>query len=225
MSLSWSTQTILNFVLSRLPHYSWIARTFPKVIEYVREHENDIQQGSLSENECLEQLLRIFPPKLGRLNLNTTTFLRTYFSDDPSGLQSYYPRVYDKFLNSIDAAAKALVDRRIGQDVIMAAHDDASADFLTQVRQELRLLVPLDDRNLDRLIGALKEKRTPFVRKTLASTLRNSLKLGTPDIDATLEAMKEIGIFEQHPTRGDQWRVGRLFKAALKMKYGSARTV
>jgi hypothetical protein len=58
----------------------------------------------------------------------------------------------------------------------------------------------------------------------LAGALRNSLKLPTPDIDGTLEAMKEIGIFEQHPTRGDQWRVGRLFKAALKMKYGAVRS-
>jgi hypothetical protein len=84
--------------------------------------------------------------------------------------------------------------------------------------------VPLDDRDLDRFIGALKEKRTPFARKTLANALRNSLKLKMSDIDATLEAMKEIGIFEQHPSRVDQWRVGRLFKAALKMKYGAARS-
>lgn len=223
LELSWSSQTILNFVLSRLPNYSWIAATFPGVVKFVRCHESEIQQDNVPEMTCLEQMLRMLPAKLGRLNLNTTTFLRTYFSDDPSGLQSYYPRVYDKFLQSIDAAKRPLVGGRVGQDVIMAAHDESSADFLTQVRQELRFLVPLDERNLDRFISALKEKRTPFARKTLASTIRNSLKIPMPDIDATLEAMKEIGIFEQHPSRPDHWRVGRLFKSALKMKYGAVR--
>lgn len=223
LELRWSTQTILNFVLSRLPHLRWIASTFSDVMTDIRQKENEIQQGSLTEDECFSLLLRIFPVKLGRLNLNTTTFLRTYFSDDPSGLQSYYPRVYDKFLERINESESELVDGRISQDTIVSAHDDASRDFLTQVRQELRYIVSLDPQELERFIATLREKRTPFVRAALANEIRNSLKIKKYRIDETLEAMKDIGVFEQHPNRADQWRVGRLFKAALRMKYGAAR--
>jgi hypothetical protein len=87
------------------------------------------------------------------------------------------------------------------------------------VRQELFFLTPLNERDLDRFIGALNAQETPFVRKELANRFRNSLKLPKDQIDRTFEAMREIGIFEQHPSRPDAWRVGRLFKAALKMKY------
>jgi hypothetical protein len=68
----------------------------------------------------------------------------------------------------------------------------------------------------------LKEGRTPFDRRTLAASMRNSLKIPKAHIDATLEAMKEIGIFEEHPRTPGSWRAGRVFKAALKMKYGRA---
>jgi hypothetical protein len=219
VELSWSTQTIFNFVLSRLPHLPWMAETFPRVVEYVRKHSADIEQGAISEDECIEQLLQIFPSKLGRLNLNTSTFLRTYFSDDPSGEVSYYPRVYHTFLDSIDKARAPLDAKRVRQDVILRAHDEASEAFLTQVRQELRFLAPLNERDLDRLLNALKGHGTPFVARTMRREIRNSLKLGLSDIEAAFEAMKEIGMFEQHPKLPDQWRVGRLFKSALKMKY------
>jgi len=219
IELSWSTQTILNFVLSRLPQLQWIAATFPAVVEYVRRNSSEIEQGAVSAEECMDQLLEIFPAKLGRLNLNTSTFLRTYFSDDPSGEVSYYPRVYHTFLESIDKARAPLERRRIRQDVILRAHDEASEAFLTQVRQELRFLAPLDDRDLDRLINALKGRGTPFVARDLRREIRNSLKLQLGDIEAAFDAMKEIGMFEQHPKLSDQWRVGRLFKSALKMKY------
>ena len=55
--------------------------------------------------------------------------------------------------------------------------------------------------------------------RTLRREIRNSLKLPLSEIEATFDAMKEIGMFEQHPKLPDQWRVGRLFKSALKMKY------
>jgi hypothetical protein len=225
LELSWSTQTILNFVLSRLPHLPWIASMFRSVIDDVVQQTADIEEGALSEEECMRQLLRIFPAKLGRLNLNTSTFLRTYFSDDPSGEASYYPRVYHTFLESIDQAKAPLEAARIRQDIILKAHDQASDAFLAQVRQELRFLTPLDDRDLDRLINALKGRGTPFVAKTLRREVRNSLKLPLPRIEAAFDAMKEIGMFEQHPKQGDQWRVGRLFKSALKMKYGRGLNV
>jgi hypothetical protein len=71
----------------------------------------------------------------------------------------------------------------------------------------------------DRLLNALKGQETPFVARRLRREIRNSLELPLPDIEAAFDAMKEIGIFEQHPKLSDQWRVERLFKSALKMKY------
>ena len=219
LELSWTTQAIFNFVLSRILDLPWISTTFPKVVNDIRARQMDIQQGAMPTEECMRLLLQIFPEKLGRKNINTTTFLRTYFSDDPNGEQSYYPRVYDKFLASIDMAKKPLVSGRINQEVIVAAHDEASADFLTQVRQELFFLAPLSEGELQRFINGLNAQETPFVRRELANRFRNSLKLPKSKIDLTFEAMHDIGIFEQHPSRPDAWRVGRLFKAALKMKY------
>jgi hypothetical protein len=222
LDLEWSTQTIFNFVLSRLPNLQWIRETFPKVVSDVRSLDNRIADGDVSEEECMRLLLRIFPKKVGRLNLNTATFLRTYFSDDPQGKESYYPRVYDTFLGSIDRAGvngAKLVSGRIDQAVIVSAHDEASNAFLQQVRQELRFLIPLDDGGLNRLLNALNGERTPFNPRDLGGRLRISLKLKKTEVDNTLEAMKSIGIFEIHPSLPGYWRVGRLFKSALGMIY------
>ena len=128
-----------------------------------------------------------------------TTFLRNYFSDDPSGEESFYPRVYQKFLQEIDAARAPLVDERVGQDVILAAHDVASEDFLRQIRTELRYLTPLDEGELVRVLGALKEQATPFVAKDFRRTMSNKLRLSRPKIDATFDAMKEMGVFRTAP--------------------------
>jgi CobQ/CobB/MinD/ParA nucleotide binding domain len=224
LELEWTTQAIFNFVLSRIPHYDWIAKSFPKVVADVEARRSAIEEGAVPEAECMRLLLRIFPTKLGRLNLNTATFLRTYFSDDPQGRESYYPRVYDKFLEEIDrrghSGSAKLVSGRIDQNTIMRAHDEASKAFLEQVRQELRYLVPLDEDKLNRLLNnALSGERTPFVPKKLGERLKVTLKASKPKIDKTLEAMKEIGIFEEHPSLRGHWRVGRLFKSALGMIY------
>ena len=209
-------------MLSRLPHLDWIAQTFPEVLEEVESLRSQIQDGTLDTGECRELLLKIFPQKLRRLNLNTATFLRTYFSDDPEGEANYYPRVYDTFLQKINQAGREgakLVRGRIDEHTIMKAHDEASKAFLQQVRQELRYLVPLDDASLDRLLNALNGRRTPFVQKELSSGLRVTLKLKKTEVDNTLDAMKRIGIFEVHPGLPGHWRVGRLFKSALGMIY------
>ena len=229
IDLQWSTQTILNFVLARLPHLEWFVKSFSGVLEEVRSLSNRLVDGAVSEPECMELLLRIFPKKLGRLNLNTATFLRTYFSDDPQGRESYYPRVYDTFLASINQAGLAgakLVGKRLDQNTILQAHDEASKAFLQQVRQELVYLVPLDDGSLDRLLSALNGRRTPFVPDVLGKELRIALKLKKVEVDNTLDAMKRIGIFEVHPSLPGNWRVGRLFKSALGMIYarGQERT-
>jgi CobQ/CobB/MinD/ParA nucleotide binding domain len=219
VELIWSAQSIFNFVLSRLPHLSWFAERFPDVIDFVSGETAKIEDGAVSEADCIAQLLKIFPEKLGRLNLNTTTFLRTYFSDDPAGEASYYPRVYHIFLDKINNAKPTLENHRVPQESILAAHDEASITFLQQVRQELKYLTSLPDRDMERLLSFLSGRGTPFVVRALQREIRNSLKLKMPDIEAAFEAMKEIGMFEQHPKAPTEWRVGRLFKSALRMKY------
>lgn len=222
LELEWSTQAIFNFVLSRLPFRDWIAKKFPEVIDEIRAQYSSIEQGSVLEEECMRMLLRIFPTKLRRLNLNTATFLRTYFSDDPLGRGSYYPRVYDTFLERIDQSGREgakLVGGRIDQDTIIQAHDEASRAFLRQVRQEMRYLVPLEESKLERLLGALRGEKTPFDPEELVGRLRVTLKEKKNAIYSTLEAMKGIGIFEEHPSLPGSWRVGRLFKSALGMRY------
>lgn len=225
--LSWTTQTIFNFVLSRIVDLPWFREQFTPVVKEIEARRTEIQQGALMTDECLALLLRIFPDKLRRLNMNTSTYLRTYFSDDPSGGEGYYPRVYDAFLASIDAAKIPLVEGRVSEVAITAAHDKASVEFLSQVRQELANFTPLRGAQLDRFLRAFNGKLTPFVHKELVKELMTALS-GSPrikkaEIEETLNAMHEIGIFEDHPKTRGSWRVGRLFKSALNMKYSRGR--
>ena len=46
IELSWSSQAILNFVLSRLPHLPWFNSTFPEVIEDVQKHLRELEIGA-----------------------------------------------------------------------------------------------------------------------------------------------------------------------------------
>jgi hypothetical protein len=220
LNLFWTTQTIFNFVLSRLPNLPQLRRLFPDVISEVVANRDAIENASLPVEQCTALLLRIFPERLGRLNMRTETFLRTYFSDDPNGEQSYYPRVYDKFLQVVDADTTKLSNGRVEEVAIMRAHEAASDHFLLQVKTELGNLTPLPSNDLDRLLARLKGQTTPFDHRALREKLRNSLKFKKGAIDTTFQAMLELGIFEEHPRHDGTWRAGRLFKAALKMKYG-----
>jgi len=238
LSLAWDAQAILNFVLSRISQREWFQNNFPEAIKEIRKHQVEIQNGTLSEQLCSSILSLIFPEQLRRNNLNTLTFLKIYFSDTAgtTGIATYYPRVYDSFLQAIAEPEKIgrhavtlpqLEEGKVGQKLIFAAHEVASKDYLDQVTDELSYLISLhDDFQTNRgavrdLLGKFSGLPTPFklqecldqlIEKGIAGATRESLERG-------LNQMKELGIFEARVDIPNEWRVGRLFKASLGMRY------
>src|SRR5262249_43092126 len=152
-----------------------------------------------------ELLLRIFPERLRRLNLKMTTFMRTYFSDDPSGIKSFYPRIYDEFLTFInDRGSRSKSQpiegvgeyKRVSQQLIYTAHEHATTQFLQQVRSELRYLVALEDAELDRLLGAFRGTTTPFRLDPRIREIAQRTRIGVKEVRAAMDQMLNIGIFE-----------------------------
>lgn len=120
-------------------------------------------------------------------------------------------------------------DGRVAQPLIIAAHDYASKEYLNQVAAELKNLVELssDPKENDDLVGALIRSftglPTPFdfdkcLDKVLSLVSPND-KVSRESVREALQSMKKVGIFEDRPGYPGWWRVGRLFKTALKMKY------
>ncbi|MDC0749219.1 MinD/ParA family ATP-binding protein [Polyangium mundeleinium] len=228
--LVWYTQGILNFALSRIRKLPWFERRFAAAYEVINEHEyaGAILNGALTVEACEELLLEIFPRNLGRLNLNTTTFLKTYFSDDPTGESSYYPRIYDDFLRIIagqDAKRRAFHGPELGDDgkisdaLVFFAHEEAAAKFLIDVNAELRNLVEMDNEMLSRLIAAFAGTVTPFEVESRRDELASRTGIDRVTVGHALDRMRQFGIFEDRPKYPGQWRAGRLFKTSLRMRY------
>lgn len=228
LTLQWDAQAIMNFVLSRVVALNWFRENFPMAVAQITEVYPEIKAGSIEVPQAESLLLLIFPEKLRRLNLKMTTFMRTYFSDDPSGMTSFYPRIYDEFLTFIARRdSKTLfqdlegagTDRRVSQQLIYSAHEHATAQFLQQVRSELRYLVSLDDADLDRLLNALSGTTTPFRLERRIKEIAQQTRIKDKDVRTALDQMLNIGIFETRDGYPGQWRVGRLFKSSLGMLY------
>lgn len=224
LDLQWDTQSILNFALTRIAELPWFFEKFPVATEEVRRHLSKLTLGALPVNECDALLLRFLPERLGHANINTTTFLRTWFSDDPKAEASFYPRVYDEFLGFIAAGHSAfsgpeLKNGHLAQDLLYRAHAHATQHFLTAVQSELRNIVDLEVQQLDDLITAMKGTITPFSLEQRVTELAELTGLGKSRIRSAMERMKRIGIFEDRPGFTGQWRVGRLFKTSLGMLY------
>lgn len=235
--LSWDTQSILNFALSRVADLPWFGEYFPGAVELIQMQEEKLSQGALSVENCEEILLEIFPTKVRRHNLLTLTFLKTYFSEGEGEAASFYPRIYDAFLKGIDdpsrlasrvAQADRLEDGRVAQDLIIAAHDYASGEYLRQVATELRNLISLsaddNNRSIDVLLASFRELTTPFEVVPLLQTVHGKLQgddvlVPRDRLKSALDQMKRVGIFEDRPGWPGWWRAGRLFKNALGMKY------
>ena len=223
--LTWDTQSILNFALSRIDQLAWFCANFPDATGAVRDRLDDLKNGSVPAAECDQLMLRFFPPKLSRTNINTGTFLRTYFSDDPKAEVSFYPRVYDAFLTNIasdDArgySGERVQNGRIAQRLIYYAHEQATQDFLAQVKSELQNIVDLSDNELKSLLDAMRDTITPFSLDLRTQELASCSGLAAASVRTAMERMKNLGIFEDRPGFRGQWRVGRLFKTSLGMIY------
>jgi len=240
--LSWDTQKIFNFILSRISRIQWYKEQFPSLIEDIEKNRTDILKGSLPTEDCEVLLMKAFPEKIRRNNLATKTFLKTYFADSASDRPEistsdklrYYPRVFDKFLQVIAAPQPTDVDSfrgaqtedgKISQSLIFIAHEAAAREYLSQLQSELNYLVSLSDdfsenqTRIKALLDAFEGLKTPFKLDECVSELTSKVNIDKRDIRTAIERMKNVGMFEDRPDYPGQLRVGRLFKSSLKMKY------
>ncbi|MHC0068782.1 hypothetical protein ACWATR_38980, partial [Nostoc sp. UIC 10890] len=74
--LSWDTQKIFNFILSRIAQIQWYKDHFIDLIRDIEEHRSEILKGSLTVEDCESLLMTAFPEKIRRNNLATKTFLK-----------------------------------------------------------------------------------------------------------------------------------------------------
>ena len=118
---------------------------------------------------------------------------------------------------------------RVAQPLIIAAHDYASKEYLTQVAAELKNLLRLSDQpsenqvRVERLIEAFAGLATPFELEKCVTqvhnTLSNVFEIEKERVRDAMQQMKRVGIFEERPGYPGWWRAGRLFKNSLGMKY------
>lgn len=239
--LNWDTQKIFNFVLSRVASIPWFRSNFAQLVSEIRADYDHILNGSLDVAECERLLMHAFPAKLSRNNLFTKTFLKTYFADTASPEAStgdklrYYPRIFDKFLEVLAnpkatdkgtfAGPQLDRDGKINQGLIFFAHEAAAADYLEQLRSELNYLISFStdpNENADKvrnLLAAFDGLKTPFTVDEHIQTLALRTNIDPNDIRKAMQSMRNMGLFEERPGYPEEWRVGRLFKSALRMKY------
>ncbi|HYF34075.1 MAG TPA: AAA family ATPase [Prosthecobacter sp.] len=239
LRLAWDTQTILNFVLARIASINWFKENFSEAIAEINSRATELLSGTVSEDDCSQLLLKIFPLKVRRHNVGTLTFLKTYFSDGEGQRASFYPRIYDSFLRFIaDGGPHGTVTNRnqmeghrIAQDLIFEAHVQACRDYLEQVKDELKNLLDLgtnlaeNKQRISQLLDSFNGMTTPFelevCLKEILAKLNNAIS--EPTLRKAMQQMKRIGIFEDRPDYPGHWRVGRLFKSSLGMRYNRKR--
>ena len=239
--LSWNTQAIFNFVLSRISQISWYKNKFQNIVQKINDKNSEILEGSLSIDECEELLMMAFPVKIKTNNLATKTFLKTYFADsasDPGASDKlrYYPRIFDDFLKAIADTSRIssgsgsftksqIIEGKINPSLIFAAHEKAARDYLSQLQSELNYLINLDDDNsnnqtkIQSLLNAFEGLKTPFKLDDRVEELGKKTSIDSSSIRTAIDRMKNVGMFEDRPDYPGELRVGRLFKSSLKMKY------
>lgn len=238
LDLTWNTQSIFNFVLSRIVQLEWFSINFASTCAKIRKMRNRINNGLVPPEEYEPLLLEIFPRDLRRNHLQTLTFLKTYFSDaagEEERRASFYPRLFDAFLGFIAnrdqlppgmAPVQPLEKNRVHQALVLAAHEASSRQFLNEVAQELSVLLDLEKQpeantqRVNELLQAFDGLRTPFALEECLTELSTRLPgVEVRRLREALTLMKEVGMFEDRPGYSGWWRAGRLFKSALRMKY------
>ncbi len=238
LDLSWNTQSIFNFVLSRIAQLNWFKENFAECCAIIDKENDRVRAGLLTSSEYEPLLLEIFPRHLRRNNLQTLTFLKTYFSDaagDDEVRAAFYPRLFDAFLQFVahpdklphgKAPQSPMEEGRVSQSLVLAAHEAASRKFLEEVKQELSVLLDLskksaeNEQRVSELLAAFDGLSTPFELDDCLKKLSDRVpKVKAPNLREALHRMKEVGMFEDRPGFSGWWRAGRLFKSALRMKY------
>lgn len=238
LRLKWSSTSILNFAVSRLPYLPWINSRFKEVCNDILKKTSEIQRSTLPEQEAMELLLRIFPSRIRRNNLSTATFLRLYFSDaggDDTNKATFYPRLYLSFLQKLDnlanqSNAPMTEDGRIISSLLNNAYDEASSEFINETKQELTFLLALtynkstqpredDQAKVSKFVSAFDGLSTPFEYDQLVEDLVKRTSFTELSVRESLRQMKAIRMFEDRPGFAGWWRVGQLYKTGLRMKY------
>ncbi|MBA4057926.1 MAG: hypothetical protein C0490_24630, partial [Marivirga sp.] len=239
LRLKWSAPSILNFAVSRLPSLPWISKKFQDVIIDIEKRTEEIQRSALSEQDATELLLRVFPDRLRRNNLLTSTFLRLYFSDaggDNTNMATFYPRLYLYFLQKLDDLAQSdnnpinMDDNRLNSGLLNRAYDLASTTFIEETKQELVHLLSLNiagngvatgdnQSHVAQFVAAFDGVSTPFVLDKLVTQLKDKTQFTEQSIRESLQRMKNLRMFEERPGYPGSWRVGQLYKMGLRMKY------
>ncbi|MCX6849070.1 MAG: hypothetical protein NTY98_09135 [Verrucomicrobia bacterium] len=229
--LSWDLQSILNFMLSRVASLDYFQSTFPTVTDSIIERIGDLKAGQVSTEDSFNLLLPIFPTKVTRVNATMRTFFTLHFADSVNGEERYYPRFIQHFLKCIDETGRLqsgtetpfrdnpVKDGRISSALVQHAHDQASKQFLEEVRQEMNFLLDLPAGKIEQLLAGFSGQQTPFNIDSMVNRLQGYLGLSEDEVKKVMERLMSLGIFELRPrSDSEEWRVGRLFKAALKMK-------
>lgn len=238
LRLKWSSTSILNFAVSRLPHLPWMNFNFKEVCNEILKKTSEIQRSTLPEQEAMELLLKIFPSRIRRNNLSTATFLRLYFSDaggDDTNKATFYPRLYLSFLQKLDnlasqSSAPMTEDTRIVSSLLNNAYDEASSEFINETKQELTFLLALkyskpsqskedDQAKVSKFVSAFDGLSTPFEYDQLVEDLVKRTSFTELSVRESLRQMKAIRMFEDRPGFAGWWRVGQLYKTGLRMKY------
>lgn len=230
--LAWDLQSILNFTLSRLTSsaYPVFREHFPEQISQIDARQAELSSASVSVDDAFLLLLPIFPERVRRVNAHMRTFITLHFSDSSGEAGSYYPRFVLNFLEAISQAgqpgraetvfrAQLIEQSRLSSAVVQYAFDEAAKQFLSAVRLELESVVKLEAQRLHHLLEAFAGLTTPFDREILATTLAGKTDIPADEIRTALNTFKNIGIFEDRPGyAGKEWRAGRIFRSALRMK-------
>ena len=236
VDLRWDESSIFHYVLAEISRNGWFRSNFEDTCRKIESDRSRIQSVSLDSSEYEDLLLKVFPRKLRRNNLLTMTFFRTYFSDaagEGDSRSSFYPRVFGSFLSrlevvgSVEPSSALDGDKRVSHAVVLDAFSDAARDFISEVRQELSFALELsvDQEENRKLVNDMMQafsglttpfELDPFVDR-LAGRLTSTVSAG--GLRESLRRMKDMGIFEVHPSDASKWRAGRLFKEGLGMKY------
>lgn len=230
--LAWDLQGILNFMLSRIVSsaYPIFREKFCEQVGLIDARQVELSSADIGVDDAFSLLLPIFPDRVRRVNAHMRTFIALHFSDSSGEHGSYYPRFVLNFLDAINQAGQSgradsvfrgelIDDGRLSSAVVQYAFDEAAKQFLSAVRLELESVVRLDSNQLHQLLEAFAGLATPFDRESITTDLAGKTDIPQDQIRMALNAFKNIGIFEDRPGFvGIEWRAGRIFRSALKMK-------
>jgi len=233
IELRWNYQRILNFFLSRIPVYPFFSNSFKTIVKKIEDKKitDDLVLGNLPQEKCESLLKEIFPEKLRRSNIGLSTYFRLHFSDSFSSKNdsSYYPRVFLNFLEAIEKKSEQkgsdlMENGLVAQSVIITAQENAATRFLNEAEQELTNILKFGkDGAIDvtKWLNCFEGQQTPFDINTIVDTISKKWKeiLSQEEVRENLNRMKDFGMFETLSSEGNKWRVSRLYKPSLKMKF------